>query len=61
VVYGSDEWELTDVNDVHEAVDWAEANADGRTYTLYVCVDSRQNRGLVQLAGVDPTDPEQLG
>jgi len=32
----------------------SEGKAKGRTFTLYVLVDAGE-RGLVQLAGVDPT------
>jgi hypothetical protein len=33
----------------------ADEKAEGRTFTMYVLVDALGQRGLVQLAGVDPT------
>jgi hypothetical protein len=55
----SDEHELLGARDVVEVVDWAEANAAGRRYTLYVVLEKPggSGRGLIRLAGVDPTAP----
>ncbi len=55
LVYESTEINISDVADVSEALRWAEDNADGRTFTLYALVDRGPDRGLVHLAGVDPT------
>lgn len=55
LVYECTEIGLSDVTDVSEALRWAEDNADGRTFTLYALVDRRRERGLVHLAGTDPT------
>jgi hypothetical protein len=49
----SDEWELARC-DVKDALEWASARADGRTYTLHVLVD-RYGIGLVRLTGDDPS------
>jgi hypothetical protein len=40
-------------------MDWAEANAAGRRYTLYAVLEKTEGsaRGLIRLAGVDPTAP----
>jgi hypothetical protein len=49
---------VSGAEDVHEVIEWAEAEAvaRGATYTLYAKVDNGANdRGLVWLAGVDPT------
>jgi hypothetical protein len=54
VSYSSATFELTGMRDVTEALDWANANADGRTFTLYVC-DDRDPARFVQLFGVNPT------
>lgn len=54
--YESEEFELSGVRDVGEAIAWAESAARSeRTYTLYVLVDQGDDRGLVRLLGVDPT------
>jgi hypothetical protein len=55
VPFQSDEWMLTDVRDVSEAIEWADAHADGRTYTLYAVYERGSERGLIHLLGVDPT------
>ncbi|MGH2935783.1 MAG: hypothetical protein ACRDL2_14900 [Gaiellaceae bacterium] len=61
VGYSSETFELTGVRDVTEALDWANANAQGRTFTLYV-VDDRDpgQTGLIQLFGINPTDSRRL-
>ena len=62
VVWGSDEYELTDVRDVGEVLEWAKSNANGRGFTAYAVVDRGPNdHGLVQLFGVDPTIPHYSG
>lgn len=43
------------VEDVEEALAWAEANANGRRVVLYAEVDRGPEAGLVCLRGVDPT------
>ncbi|HSH58670.1 MAG TPA: hypothetical protein VK988_03315 [Acidimicrobiales bacterium] len=52
----SDEYELTET-DLHEVIDWVERRVDrDGTYVLYAVVnDHSRGRGLVRLAGVDPT------
>jgi len=52
------EFDVLGVADVHEAIEWAEqeASARGSTYTLFALVERGEaDRGLVWLAGVDPT------
>ncbi len=51
--YLSSEYELREVADVHEVLDWAEANRGDSTFTIYVLVD----KTLVKLTGNDPTEP----
>ena len=53
--WASYEYELTDVQDVAEALDWAHANAEGRIFTFYAVHDREPERGLIQLHGTDPT------
>ncbi len=53
----SDEYEITDAADIHAVIAWAEENAAGRTYTLYARLMNGDTPGLVQLSGVDPTQP----
>ena len=38
-----------------EVIDWANAKAAGRMYTLYAVHDRGDERGLIHLFGVDPT------
>ena len=53
----SSEFEVRGATDVHEVLEWAEREALVResTYTLFANVDRGPDRGLVWLAGVDPT------
>jgi hypothetical protein len=53
----SSEFNVSRAADVHEALEWAEGEALARqsTYTLFAVVDRGPDRGLVWLAGVDPT------
>ena len=54
--WASDEYELTEVRDVIEALEWADAKADGRRYTLYaVHQRGAPELGILHLLGVDPT------
>jgi hypothetical protein len=53
--YRSTEFEVSGV-DVGEVLAWAETNApSGATFTVYTVVEQGSRRGLVRLAGVDPT------
>jgi hypothetical protein len=56
VIYHSTEFELSGAADVSEVRAWAEANAPpGSTHTVNVVLERDQERGVVRLAGVDPT------
>jgi len=50
----SDEWQLTDADDVREVMAWAEANANGRQFVVYVAAEDRDQPGLIRLFGVEP-------
>jgi hypothetical protein len=53
--YSSRELEIA-ANQVAAALSWAEAEqADDETFTLFAVVDRGDGRGLVRLAGNDPT------
>ena len=55
----SNSYELVEADDVHAVLRWADENADGRIYVVYVVVDSHDGRkGLQVLAGYDPNWPE---
>jgi len=41
--------------DVNEVLAWIREQPDGETFTLYAIVDHNAGRGLVRLAGIDPT------
>jgi hypothetical protein len=53
----SSELAVSGAVDVHEVLDWAEQEARAResSYTLFALVDRGSDRGLVWLAGIDPT------
>jgi hypothetical protein len=56
VMYQSNEFELTDAEDVSEVLSWAEANGEaGATFTVYAVVQAAGEKGLVRVAGRDPT------
>lgn len=48
---------ISEADDVHQVIKWADAEAEagGGTYTLFARIDRGEDRGLVWLAGVDPT------
>lgn len=50
----SDEFEFTDVSDVHDVLDWIDANADGREVEALVVVDGCDvgRRDALGLGGV---------
>ena len=54
-MWTSDEWELTDVDDVVTAMRWAESNSNGRRFVIYVKALTHQGVGLVRLFGLDPS------
>jgi hypothetical protein len=50
------EYEISGAKDVAEVIEWANQNAAGRTYTLYVRFTARpEERSMIQLLGIDPT------
>jgi hypothetical protein len=54
-VYGTSyEYEISGAEDVAEAIEWANQNAAGRTYTLYA-VFMTEEQSMIHLLGVDPT------
>ncbi len=55
--FESTEFELTDA-DAEEVIAWARTTARiEQTYTVYAVVHRPDGRGLVRLAGSDPTAP----
>jgi hypothetical protein len=54
--WSSCEFEIENA-DVAEVLDWVEKNrGDATAFTMYVVVDRGSDRGLIRLAGTDPTD-----
>jgi hypothetical protein len=52
----AEEFELTGAEDVHEVLAWADENAPpDSTYTMYLVVEAGGEKGLLHLAGIDPT------
>lgn len=56
VPYGSSAFELTEVNDVSEALRWAAEHAGDRTFTLYAVDEMREDLTLIHLSGLNPTE-----
>jgi hypothetical protein len=54
-MWTSDEWELTDADDVADVMSWAESNSGGRRFVIYVRVVTQHGAGLVRLLGRDPS------
>ena len=52
--WASEEWQAEDA-DADQVLAWAESNASGRTFTLYVCCECEGEPGLIRLIGTDPT------
>ena len=63
MMFHSDEYRLSEADDVGEVLDWARTTArSDQTFTLYVehvehCQGESPRRGMIQLMGVDPTVP----
>jgi hypothetical protein len=53
--YASEEFELRGAADVRDVLRWAKKRAGGRLVTIYAVRDGADGRGLIRLAGVDPT------
>jgi hypothetical protein len=55
--WGCSDQDLEETLDVHEVIEWAEAEARRlrSMYALYAKVDRGSDRGLVWLAGINPT------
>jgi hypothetical protein len=53
----SHDHDVVGAEDVHAVIEWADVEAKRRdsTYTLFAKVDRGDDRGLVWLAGIDPT------
>jgi len=51
------EYRLTEAQDMHDALAWAEAESSEQdaTYALYAVVDEGDTEGLVWIAGINPT------
>jgi hypothetical protein len=56
-MWAAKENDVIGAEDVHRVIEWAEDEARRRasTYTLFAKVDHGESRGLVWLAGFDPT------
>lgn len=60
VGYESNEYEITEAEDIREVLRWAGDTAGpDRTFTVYVVVD-HDGTGLVHVAGTDPTRGETV-
>ena len=59
-MYHCQENRLIDATSVHEVIAWADSTArPDQTYTLYVEHHHDNRPGLLELAGVDPTESHQ--
>jgi hypothetical protein len=54
----TDTYRVVEARDVHQVFDWADAQARGRRYIVYVEVEHAREIGLLQLAGGDPNRPD---
>jgi hypothetical protein len=55
----SDEYHLTGAQDLAEVLDWAQAEANDRSYVVYVFTDfgpGHEQPTLIRLLGQDPND-----
>jgi hypothetical protein len=60
IMWEASENDVLDAQDVHEVIEWAEAEARKRSsvYTIFAKVDSGGRRELVWLAGINPVRPQ---
>ena len=54
-MWASDEWELTEADDIAGVMSWAESNSNGRQFVMYVSALTLEGVGLVRLFGLDPS------
>jgi hypothetical protein len=50
-------YELTEAHNVQQVLAWADANARGRIYQVFVITGEEGHRGLLHLCGTTPTNP----
>lgn len=55
--YKQDSYGLKEVRDVDEVVAWADENAQGRLYVVWVKYSCQGDRGIIRIRGEDPTNP----
>jgi hypothetical protein len=48
---------VTEAHNVQQVLAWADANARGRIYQVFVVTGEEGHRGLLHLCGTTPTDP----
>jgi hypothetical protein len=62
VMWHAHEHDVLGARDVHEVIDWADAEARKRDamYTLFAKVDYPEHPGLRWIAGIDPTVSDQF-
>jgi hypothetical protein len=54
VPYESSAFELSEVSDVSEALQWAAEHTDGGTFTLYAVDETREDLTLIHVSGLNP-------
>jgi hypothetical protein len=61
-IFAALEYDVGGAQDVHEVIEWAEREAGpDDCYTLFVRFDSPYGRGMVHIAGLDPSvRPEHM-
>jgi hypothetical protein len=53
--YKQDSFRITGAKDVHEVLDWAEKNANDRTFVVWGAYKTPEGHGIVRVHGLDPT------
>lgn len=55
--YKQDAYRLTGAKNVHEVRAWAQENADGRSFVIWIELGPADDRTIARVEGVDPTNP----
>lgn len=57
--YKQDSYRIRDAKSVREARSWAEENADGRDFVIWIELGPENDRTIARVEGVDPTNPNE--
>jgi hypothetical protein len=57
--YKQDSYRISGAKSVREVRSWAEENADGRQFVLWIELGPDDDRTIARVEGIDPTNPNK--